>query len=213
MSTTTNPLFNGLFEIRLVVPGRLPVVTSKPITLLAMLLLPALCLPVKTKNFSSKVIVNNNQIEYLWQYWANSTWMNQHRWTKVYDGNNNMIEEILYNGDGTNWVPYWKFTYSYIPITGFEPTWSGVNNYRLSDNYPNPFNPSTTIEFDLPKTSEVSLKVFNILGEEVTTLVSDRLSPGSYSYEWDASNLASGVYLYRLQAGDYVETRKMILMR
>lgn len=86
-------------------------------------------------------------------------------------------------------------------------------NFALSQNYPNPFNPSTTIEFDLPKTSEVSLKVFNILGEEVATLVSDRLSAGSYFYEWDASGLASGIYLYRLQASDYVETRKMVLMR
>jgi hypothetical protein len=85
--------------------------------------------------------------------------------------------------------------------------------FRLRYNYPNPFNPSTTIEFDLPKTSEVSLKVYNILGEEVATLVSDRLSTGSYSYDWDASSLASGVYLYRLQAADYVETRKMVLMR
>ena len=85
--------------------------------------------------------------------------------------------------------------------------------FELKQNYPNPFNPSTTIEFDLPKTSEVTLKIFNILGEEVAMLVSDRLSTGSYSYEWDASNLASGVYLYRLQAGEYVETRKMVLMR
>ena len=85
--------------------------------------------------------------------------------------------------------------------------------YLLLPNYPNPFNPSTTIEFDLPKTSDLTLKVFNILGEEVATLVSDRLSAGSYTYEWDASNLASGIYLYRLQAGDYVKTRKMVLMR
>jgi flagellar hook assembly protein FlgD len=69
------------------------------------------------------------------------------------------------------------------------------------------------IEFDLQKTSEVTLKIYNILGEEVATLVSDRLSAGSYSYNWDASNLASGVYLYRFQAGDYVEARKMVLMR
>ena len=88
-----------------------------------------------------------------------------------------------------------------------------TQSFALSQNYPNPFNPSTTIEFDLPKTSEVNLKIFNILGEEVTTLVSDRLSAGSYSYEWDASKLASGVYLYRLQAGNYVETRKMVLMK
>jgi hypothetical protein len=80
-------------------------------------------------------------------------------------------------------------------------------------NYPNPFNPSTTIKFNLPKTSEVTLKIYNILGKEVVTLVSDRLSTGSYAYEWDASNLASSVYLYRLEAGDFVETRKMVLMR
>jgi len=83
----------------------------------------------------------------------------------------------------------------------------------LFQNYPNPFNPSTTIAFDLPKTSKVTLKIFNVLGEEIATLVSDRLSGGSYTYDWDGSKLASGVYLYRLQAGDYVETRKMVLMR
>lgn len=88
--------------------------------------------------------------------------------------------------------------------------------FALFQNYPNPFNPSTTIDFDLPKTSQVSLKIFNILGEEVATLVSDRLTAGNYSYNWDASRsagMASGIYLYRLQAGDFVETRKMVLMR
>jgi hypothetical protein len=85
--------------------------------------------------------------------------------------------------------------------------------YSISQNYPNPFNPSTTITFDLPRTDEVILKVFNILGEEVATLVSDRLNAGSYSYDWNASQMASGVYLYRLEAGEYIETRKMILMR
>jgi len=86
-------------------------------------------------------------------------------------------------------------------------------SYVLSQNYPNPFNPTTAIEFSIPKSEFVTLKIYNTLGEEVTTLVSDMLSAGSYDYEWDASNLASGVYLYRLQAGDYVETRKMVLMR
>ena len=72
---------------------------------------------------------------------------------------------------------------------------------RLSQNYPNPFNPSTAIEFDIPKTSNVTLKIFNILGEEVATLVSDRLNAGNYTYEWNASKQASGVYLYRLSVG------------
>jgi photosystem II stability/assembly factor-like uncharacterized protein len=86
-------------------------------------------------------------------------------------------------------------------------------HFILSPNYPNPFNPTTTIEFDLPKSSEVRLKIFNILGEEVVKLVSDRLSAGSYSYEWDASSLASGVYIYRLEAEGFVQTRKMVLMK
>ena len=86
-------------------------------------------------------------------------------------------------------------------------------SYELFQNYPNPFNPSTTIEFDLPKSSELTLKIFNILGEEVVTLLSDFLLSGSHTVEWDASNLASGVYLSRLQAGDFVETRKMVLVR
>ncbi len=69
-----------------------------------------------------------------------------------------------------------------------------------------------TIEFSLPKTSEVALKIFNILGEEVATLLSASLLSGSHAVEWDASRFASGVYLYRLKAGDYIETRKMVLM-
>jgi carboxyl-terminal processing protease len=85
---------------------------------------------------------------------------------------------------------------------------------ELQQNYPNPFNPSTTIEFDLPKTSVVNLKIYNILGEEVATLVSDRLNAGNYSYEWSRpAGMASGVYLYRLEAGDYIETRKMVFMK
>ena len=111
--------------------------------------------------------------------------------------------------------PYWGDSDTlYIVISGIEDQIANVpTKYSLGQNYPNPFNPITTIEFDLLKTSEVTLKVFNILGEELVTLVSDKLSAGSYSYEWNALGLASGVYLYRLKAGDYVETRKMVLMR
>jgi len=88
-----------------------------------------------------------------------------------------------------------------------------VNNYTLEQNYPNPFNPSTTIEFALPKPAFITLKVYNLLGEEVTTLVADKLMAGRYKYDWDANGVASGVYLYRLQAGEFVQTRKLILMR
>jgi hypothetical protein len=98
-------------------------------------------------------------------------------------------------------------------IVGIEDQSELPKVYTLYPAYPNPFNPATTISFDLPKSSKITLKVFNILGEEVATLVSDRLSAGSHSYKWDASSLASGVYMYRLQAGNYVETKKMVLMK
>jgi hypothetical protein len=84
----------------------------------------------------------------------------------------------------------------------------------LYQNYPNPFNPVTHIEFGISHSGEVTLKIFNLLGEEVVTLVSDRLPAGHYSYEWTPrAGIASGIYLYRLHAGKYLETRKMILMR
>jgi probable HAF family extracellular repeat protein len=85
--------------------------------------------------------------------------------------------------------------------------------YTLNQNYPNPFNPRTNIEFYLPTSSEVTLKIFNMLGEEVTTLASETLSTGSHTYTWDASGYASGTYLYRLEAEGSIETRKMILMK
>jgi photosystem II stability/assembly factor-like uncharacterized protein len=91
---------------------------------------------------------------------------------------------------------------------------SGVpGKIALMQNFPNPFNPLTTIDLNIPKISKVSLKIYNNLGEEVATLVSERLSRGSYSYEWNASNLASGVYLYRLETDGFIETKKMILMK
>ena len=94
--------------------------------------------------------------------------------------------------------------------------------FKLYANFPNPFNPTTIIEFNLPKTSQVTLKIFNILGEEVATLVSARLAAGNHSYKWSRpAGMASGVYLYRLEAGDpsqgigqgFVETKKMVLMQ
>jgi hypothetical protein len=85
--------------------------------------------------------------------------------------------------------------------------------FSLSQNYPNPFNPVTTIKFDIPINSIVRLKLYNILGEEVITLVNEEKSTGSYKIEFDATALPSGIYFYRLQAGSYIETKKMVLLR
>ncbi len=85
--------------------------------------------------------------------------------------------------------------------------------YNLKQNYPNPFNPVTNIEFDIAKTNNVSLVIYNSVGQQVATLVNQQLSPGSYKYDFDASGLPSGSYFYRLTAGDFVQTNKMILVK
>ena len=85
--------------------------------------------------------------------------------------------------------------------------------YDLGQNYPNPFNPVTRIEYSIPQPGEVSLVIYNLLGEEVSRLVHGHMPIGTYSVIWNASNVASGIYFYRLEAGDFVQTRKMVLLK
>jgi len=87
------------------------------------------------------------------------------------------------------------------------------DSYALNANYPNPFNPSTIIQFSIPEKSFVELKVFDILGNEVDNLVKQDMEPGNYSVIFNGSNLASGIYLYRLISGNFVDTRKMMLIK
>ncbi len=109
----------------------------------------------------------------------------------------------------------WKtFAYSLDQIVWAEDLSGEVPaEYVLEQNYPNPFNSATTIEFAVPVYSAGSLKVYNSIGEEVATLVEGELAPGRHSRLWDAGNVASGIYFYRLTAGDYVQTKKMVLIR
>jgi plastocyanin len=88
-----------------------------------------------------------------------------------------------------------------------------LDDFKLNQNHPNPFNPSTNIQFSVPQTSYVTLEVFNALGESVDVLVFEELNAGTYNYDWNASNLTSGIYFYRLQTTEFVETKKMILMK
>ena len=88
-----------------------------------------------------------------------------------------------------------------------------TNSYQLSDCYPNPFNPSTKIKYSIPQSSNVIIKVFDILGNEIATLVNEEKDQGVYTINFDANNLASGLYLYRIQAGSFIDTKKMILLK
>jgi len=85
--------------------------------------------------------------------------------------------------------------------------------YELSQNYPNPFNPNTNIKFAVPGNSFVTLNVFDVTGREVANLVNSQMPAGNYNVNFDASSITSGVYFYRLQAGDFTATKKMILIK
>ncbi|MCB0724347.1 MAG: T9SS type A sorting domain-containing protein [Ignavibacteriae bacterium] len=97
-------------------------------------------------------------------------------------------------------------------ITNIEPT-SSPTVYELYQNYPNPFNPSTKIKFDIPKAGFVSLKIYDITGREVSTLVNSELATGRYEFEWNGAQFASGVYFFRINAGDFVKVQKMMLIK
>jgi hypothetical protein len=104
------------------------------------------------------------------------------------------------------------------PLTGKEESDIPVGSFELAQNYPNPFNPQTTIVYAIgksaPKSVFVELKIFDISGREITTIVSKNQTSGRYSVTFDASGLASGIYFYRLQAGDdFLQTRKLVLLR
>ncbi len=85
--------------------------------------------------------------------------------------------------------------------------------YKLEQNYPNPFNPVTTISFSIPKNQNVTLKVYDVLGKEAATLVNQELTTGQYNVTLNAGSLGSGIYFYTLSAGDFTETKKMLLVK
>lgn len=85
--------------------------------------------------------------------------------------------------------------------------------FSLLQNYPNSFNPNSMIEYSIHKYSFVALKVYDILGKEITTLVNEEKSAGSYEVKFDANSLSSGIYFYKIQAGDYSSVKKMILIK
>jgi beta-glucanase (GH16 family) len=87
------------------------------------------------------------------------------------------------------------------------------DHFALSQNYPNPFNPTTTIEFSITKNSDVSLKIYDVLGREIITLASEKMNAGTYMKTWNASNMPSGVYFYQLKAGSYADTKKLLILK
>ena len=131
------------------------------------------------------------------------------------------ITGVVQNPSNVNSVGFW-YLLTHDLSTGIEQTTSSVpKEYRLEQNYPNPFNPTTKIRYELPRHTIVSLTVYDVLGREVAVLVDEEKQAGRYVVDWQPTNISSGVYLYRLQAGDpslrsgqwFVETKKLVLVK
>lgn len=125
--------------------------------------------------------------------------------------NGELVAGGLFNYAGTgpaNYIAKWNDNVG-VSSTGVEVPGS----FKLHQNYPNPFNPSTTIKFDLPVKELVNIKIFDVMGREVITLHEGLLSAGSYETSWDASKVTSGTYFFRIAAGDFIETKIMMLIK
>jgi hypothetical protein len=185
---------------------------------------------------------SGNMLTDLHESWGNAQWVSTTRRTFTYDVEGNVIAFWNYSWLNGSWSPanlpaggfagrqyfqitdsagnnyyYWGYNVTCtrkLLVTGVACQSGNVPaTYSLSQNYPNPFNPSTTIKFELPRSSEVRLSVFDMLGREVTTLVNEKRDAGVHEVKCDGSSLASGVYFYRLQAGEFTQTKPLLLLR
>ena len=187
---------------------------------------------------------NENMTSELRKDWNGTIWENEKLETYTYDSNGNFTFSTGESWRSGTWQlssHYIWFTDSYgnsyqflgskvemvyMPITDIDEESVAISKFSLSQNYPNPFNPSTTIKYSIPSVENanfrsVQLKVYDVLGREVATLVNKEQQPGNYEVKFNASSLTSGVYFYRIQAGDpakglgqvFIETKKMILLR
>lgn len=147
------------------------------------------------------------------QYWDAGAWQNSNYNQYSYDANDNLTEILYQQWNGSMYENYAKIVYTYITVTDAEDESINPSSFALLQNYPNPFNPATIISWEMPVSGFTTLKVYDVLGNEITTLVNEEKPAGRYEINFDANNLSSGVYYYRITTGNFTQTKKMILMR
>jgi hypothetical protein len=159
--------------------------------------------PVKINRYSMDSILKEYRF-----YWL-SPGVEGYDYTLLFNNKTGLSSVETFYHRGNNYVYEYGTTSKLIErVVSIKYFPNGVCKYHLSQNYPNPFNPSTTIRFEIPKSTFVIIKIYNTLGQEVSTITNERLSPGVYEKIWKASGLPGGVYFYRLQAGEYPEKKR-----
>jgi hypothetical protein len=181
---------------------------------------------------------NGKELTSLYDKWSNGQWVSDSRTTSTYDAQGNLTLLWHFSWHNSSWTPtdfghaseasvfdgagnHYDFSDGYnitlisrLIVAGVASQIVSVPaSYSLAQNYPNPFNPSTTIRYHLPNLSHVTLAVFNTLGQQVATLVQAQQEAGYHEVKFDGTALASGVYFYRLQAGDFVATKQLLLLK
>ena len=122
-------------------------------------------------------------------------------------------QTILTNAKNSEFNLQSGFWFGINTITGIENTLGLPTEYKLFNNYPNPFNPSTTIKYQLKKSGSIKLLLYNSIGQIVATLVNENKEAGIYTINYDASNISSGIYFYRIVTKEFVKTKRMILLK
>jgi hypothetical protein len=129
------------------------------------------------------------------------------------DANSTYVLRDAFGSINPAFYDAWDYDCGCPVASGVNPEPGLASVYALDQNYPNPFNPSTKIEYTIPKQSFVTLKIYNVVGQEVATLVNEMQTASRYSVRFDAKNVASGVYFYKLVAGDFVSAKKMVILK
>jgi len=174
------------------------------------------------------------QVIELMQIWNNLAWINAYKCTYSYNENNYFKRGFFEHWQDNTWIPEDGIIHIYNPDGFVDHFWTHevlayygqttsikeegkfyLQEYELSQNYPNPFNSTTRIKYAVGSTEYVVLKVFDLLGREVVTLVNEPKQSGEYEVEFDANKygLTSGIYFYQLRSGEFVETKKFVLMK
>jgi hypothetical protein len=157
----------------------------------------------------------------VYEYGDGSSWVNGYYIIYTYDDNGNETERLYRQWNGRAWENQDKKTYIWrMLVADVHEKAHAASSFALSANYPNPFNPQTTISFSLPKESYVTLKVYDLLGREVATLAKGKKEAGEYAVAWNAGSAPSGIYFYRLEAvstagpsKSFMQAKKMLLMK